>query len=291
MEIENTAGAAIYQEQPAWRILWNDRSPDSEAVNYALEESVGQAVATGEAPATIRLWRGPQGISVSKKDIRSNPAQHAAQMMKEVGWPIYVRQSGGTAVPHGPGTLNLSLFLPRPRKVHWSIEQIYQALGLPIQMMLARHFGLPSTFEAVPGSFCDGNYNVAIYGKKVAGTAQVWKGGPAGMSSARPGYVLAHATLLTHLDREEAVSALNAFYQLATQTRPVDVTTVGTIQQFTGKATEELDQIIYQGLVAAIKELTGTDQVEAPSEREWEEASLLEERCDPSYYAEHRRIG
>lgn len=279
------AGAAIYKAESAWRLVWNDLDPSAVATHYALEEAIGQTVAAGAAPATIRMWRGSQGISVAKKDIRSTAGQKAAKMMKEVGWPVYVRQSGGTAVPHGPGTLNFSLFLPRPREQQWSIEAIYRALGLPLQMMLADRFGLPSTFEAVPGSFCDGNFNVVIYGKKVAGTAQVWKGGPAGMSSGRPGYILAHATLLTHLDREAAVSALNAFYQLATDTRPVEVETVGTVQQFTNLEAEELDRMIQAGLLAALKELTGKEQIEAPSEAEWRIARSLEAHCYPGFYA------
>ncbi len=278
------AGAAIYKAEPAWRLVWNDLDSSAVATHYALEEAIGQTVAEKAAPATVRMWQGPQGISVAKKDIRTASGQRAAQMMKDVGWPVYVRQSGGTAVPHGPGTLNFSLFLPRPQEPQWSIEAIYRALGLPIQMMLADCFGLPSTFEAVPGSFCDGNFNVVIYGKKVAGTAQVWKGGPAGMSSGRPGYILAHATLLTHLDREAAVSALNAFYQLATNTRPVEVETVGTVQQFTNLEAEELDQKVQAGLLAALEELTGVEKIEAPSEAEWRIARSLEAHCHPGFY-------
>ncbi|OYD07442.1 lipoate--protein ligase family protein [Paludifilum halophilum] len=268
-----------------WRILC-EGDESSSPLSYAMEESVGEAVARGEAPATLRIWRGPRAIVVSKKDIRTEQAQHAAAMMRQADWPVFVRQSGGTAVPHGPGTLNLSLFLPRPQKDVWNIDEVYRMLGLPLMRMLRDTFGLDSYFGEVPGSFCDGRYNVVIRGKKVVGTSQVWKGGPAGLVSKRPGYILAHATLLTYIRREEAVSALNAFYELAEGTKPVYTETVATLNSWVEGSAPSLDRRVTEGLVTAIRDLTGADGVSRPSEREREAARAFLEHCRPEYYLE-----
>ncbi|MGG5828525.1 lipoyl protein ligase domain-containing protein, partial [Aeromonas salmonicida] len=37
--------------------------------------------------------------------------QAACEQLAREGWPVHVRDSGGTAVPHGAGILNLSLLL------------------------------------------------------------------------------------------------------------------------------------------------------------------------------------
>ncbi|GGE08581.1 hypothetical protein GCM10011571_07360 [Marinithermofilum abyssi] len=273
----------MYQEIKEWRVLWDDTPPT--ALSYAMEEALGRAVARQEAPATLRIWQGPQAIAVAKKDVLTPQAQQAAAMMKEVGWPVFVRQSGGTAVPHGPGTLNLSLFLPRPKDQRYSIDDVYRMLGLPLQKMLADTFGLDGYFAEVPGSFCDGRYNVVVDGKKLAGTSQVWKGGPAGLASRKPGYILAHATFLTHQDPKMAVSALNAFYEMAEGTRPVQLETVGTLAEFAGHpSVETLERQVREGLLQAIAGLTGVTEISVPSEKERAEAEAFVPQCDPRAY-------
>ncbi|SFS62566.1 lipoate--protein ligase family protein [Marininema halotolerans] len=284
-EAKNLARAAsIYREMKEWRII-DESFENATPLSYAMEEAIGEAVAHGKAPATLRIWQGPQGLVVAKKDIRTRSGMDAALMMKGVDWPVYVRQSGGTAVPHGPGTLNLSLFLPRPKESAWTIDDIYRMLGYPLMKMAKAILGLDSYFGEVPGSFCDGRYNVVIQGKKVVGTSQVWKGGPAGLSSKRPGYVLAHATLLVHTDREQAVSALNAFYEMAEGDRPVYIDTVATLASFSSLQGEELERAVRKGLVEAIQDLTGgADLFATASADEIDKAPTYLDHCQPQHY-------
>ncbi|MFC4076300.1 lipoate--protein ligase family protein [Salinithrix halophila] len=290
MNEQMAAAAAIYREAGRWRVI-DEPFMASSPLDYAMEEAVGEAVASGEEPATLRIWQGPRALVVAKKDIRTPRALNAALMMSGMEWPVYVRQSGGTAVPHGPGTLNLSLFLPRPKEASWNIDDVYRMLGLPLMRMAKETFGLDSYFGEVPGSFCDGRYNVVIQGKKVVGTSQVWKGGPAGLSSKRPGYILAHATLLVHAEREAAVSALNAFYEMAEGERPVYIDTVATLDSFISLPAEELEKKVRQGLLQAIDGLTGGAEVTpSPSNRERGEASRYLARCRPEYYGERPRV-
>lgn len=283
MSDDFTVAASIYQQYPSWRVLVESlEEPDP--FTYGMEEAVGEAVAREEVPPTLRIWRGPQALVVAKKDLRFQQAVDAAGMMKQVDWPVYVRQSGGTAVPHGTGTVNLSLFLPRPRRIEWTIDDVYRALGLPLARMLRDAYGLEPYFGEVPGSFCDGRFNVVVQGKKIVGTSQVWKGGPAGLTSKRPGYILAHATLLTTIDRQQAVSALNAWYELAEGTRPVYIDTVATLADFVPQAQAE-DGAVVAALLDAVSPLLKHYRLEnEPTLQERQAAPAHQANAEPETY-------
>ncbi|PTM57621.1 lipoate--protein ligase family protein [Desmospora activa] len=283
MDEDFSVAESIYQQYPSWRVL-AESLDEPTPLAYGVEEAVGEAVAREVVPPTLRIWRGPQALVVAKKDLRQQRAVDAAGMMKQVDWPVYVRQSGGTAVPHGAGTVNLSLFLPRPRKIEWTIDDIYRGLGLPLIRMLRDAYGLEPYFGEVPGSFCDGRFNVVVQGKKIVGTSQVWKGGPAGLTSKRPGYILAHATLLTTIDREQAVSALNAWYQMAEGTRPVYIDTVATLASFVPPAQAQ-DKPVVSALLEAIRSLVKNYRLEQePTPQEREAGPKYDENADPETY-------
>lgn len=126
---------------------------------------------------------------------------------------MVVRSSGGTAVPHMAGMLNLSIAFPRATAPNLSIEEVYMALCAPIQLAL-RTLGIQTELGEVPGSFCDGRFNVVSSARKLAGTAQTWRQGLAGVPSSR-GHVLAHATLHVNPDIRTATNVVNRFYELA----------------------------------------------------------------------------
>ncbi len=103
---------------------------------------------------------------------------------------MHVRLSGGGVVPQGAGVLNLHLGYivntPNPLLV---AEAHYQALcGLLAELF--EHFGIRTNTQTVQGSFCDGRYNLAAAGRKIAGTAQHWQ---RDQSAANRYRVLSHA--------------------------------------------------------------------------------------------------
>lgn len=138
--------------------------------------------------AGAHLWQASQCLIVTRKDMRLPHYQSACEQLAAEGWPVYVRDSGGTAVPHGAGILNLSLLLPRTTT---DLGHYYQLLGAPLLALLA-DYGLQGGYDFVPGSFCDGQYNLVIGGRKITGTAQRWLA-PA---QDHRGAVLAQAMLL-----------------------------------------------------------------------------------------------
>src|SRR5690606_18421418 len=77
-------------------------------------------------------------------------------------------------------------------------------------MAMLRSRGICGTYRAVPGTMCDGAYNVVVDDRKLAGTAQRWRS----LGHDRPGEhaVLAHLALFVDLDHIEAAESINALY-------------------------------------------------------------------------------
>ncbi|QQE77785.1 ligase [Alicyclobacillus sp. SO9] len=190
--------------------------------NIDLDGEIGQQVARQQHPPVIRLWRSANqtGIAVSRKDVATPAAKEAQRIIMEEGLDVVVRQTGGTAVPQGPGVLHISFLLPR---VHESrtTDDYYRLLCGPLIDYFGT-LGLEAETGALQGSYCDGTYNVLIGHKKLVGTAQAWRGGLAGISSRHPGYILAHANLVVEYDLVLATRRINHFYELAQETYRVN---------------------------------------------------------------------
>ncbi len=153
------------------------------------------------------LWQAPQCLIVTRKDTRLPRYAAACKQLAAEGWPVHVRDSGGTAVPHGAGILNLSLLLPRTTT---DLAHYYRLLGAPLLTLLAE-YGLAGSYDFVPGSFCDGQYNLVIGGRKITGTAQRWLA----PGQDHQGAVLAQAMLLVAGDVDEGTKMASRFYELA----------------------------------------------------------------------------
>lgn len=194
------------------QVTTSEDEADSSA-NILLDDALAREVGKGIRPPTVRVWRhtAVRGLVVSKRDAAGEAGERAVQLMADEGCPIIVRHTGGTAVPHGEGVLNLSFLLPRQTQ-QVSTDSYYQLLCQPLLDWL-RGMGLTEVATgALPGSYCDGNYNVLVDGQKLVGTAQAWRGGLAGTASKHPGYVLAHACIVIDVDFAWATAAINRFY-------------------------------------------------------------------------------
>ncbi len=158
------------------------------------------AAATGRAAA--HLWHGEPGLVVPRS-CTSLPGWPAAARAHAV----QVRASGGGVVPQGPGVLNLSLVWRAGGSTGTTpsgTEAIYRALCAELAAGLAR-LGLVVAPQAVPGSLCDGRFNLALAGRKLAGTAQSWR-----RVAGQP-VVLAHAVIVVDADPLALTEAANAF--------------------------------------------------------------------------------
>ncbi|WP_368161382.1 protein ligase [Aeromonas sp. R5-3] len=184
------------------------------------------------------LWQAPQCLIVTRKDTRLPRYQAACEQLAAEGWPVHVRDSGGTAVPHGAGILNLSLMLPRTTT---DLAHYYRLLGAPLLALLGE-YGLEGSYDFVPGSFCDGQYNLVIGGRKVTGTAQRWLA----PGQDHEGAVLAQAMLLVAGDVDEGTRMASRFYELAggeLRFLPGTSTTLAQAINWQGREDELVDRV------------------------------------------------
>lgn len=180
---------------------------DPVAAELALLERASEPLA--------QLWQAPRSLVVPRSYRRHAGFDALCADFAAAGWPVHVRPSGGGLVPQGPGIINLSLAYTVPGSPgRWS-EPIYRHLCRLIQASL-RALGVETQWQHVPGSFCDGRFNLACgdgaHARKIAGTAQYWRLLPAAPGAAPRGYaVLAHALVLVDPDLDAMHQRANAF--------------------------------------------------------------------------------
>lgn len=155
------------------------------------------------------IWQTHHGIVVPRSHAHYDNFDQAMTSSKARGWPVFLRDTGGGAVVQGPDVINLSMSFISGPTVDDRIGSAYRLLCEPLMAML-RSRGIEGAYRAVSGSMCDGAYNVVVADRKLAGTAQRWKG----LGRHRPEQysVLAHFAMFLDLDLSAAAEAINALY-------------------------------------------------------------------------------
>jgi hypothetical protein len=226
----------------------------------ANERQLLREIATGDGTPRFAVWRTPQALIVPRGMPGRANFEVAATNAEAAGWPVYERDTGGDLTPQTPGIVNLSLVF-RMEEARPSIAVAYKRLTRPVIDFLKSEFGLDATTQAVPGAFCDGAYNIAVGGKKLAGTAQRWRllnadarGAEAGTGGAAPASVaprvaprplaesatapasavLAHVALMCTIDLAPAIEMLNTFYRDLGLERHVDLDKHVTLVELAG---------------------------------------------------------
>jgi lipoate-protein ligase A len=192
----------------------------SPAATVARDAELLDAVRAGAAPPVARIWENARCLVAARSDARLPRFAAAAEELAREGWPVCVRESGGTTIPQGPGILSLTLVFRPPPGAPFTIEAGYDAVCRPIERALAA-LGLAAERGPVGDAFCDGRFDLATFGRKIAGTAQRWRAVPGGPSPER-GAVLLHAVVLADTDRPEGIGAVNRFYERAGSPRRAD---------------------------------------------------------------------
>lgn len=254
---------------PQWRLVVEEQ-PGSVEEKIARDAAVGAWVAGGGTP-TYRLWVNDRCLVVSRRDVLQGWRRTRTVISGVDGWPVRVRSSGGTAVPHGPGILQFSLVIPRVEGV--TMDQVYRTLCRPLQLALGE-FGWRAEFGRVPGAFCDGAHNLVVGGRKVAGTSQSWKGGLAIPGSSGKGYILAHGTLWVRVDPGFAARLLNDFYELVSGERPVRAEAAVSLHLLPGGEGVDVPQLIGR-LVEILRGPLGPEKVRVEAVTRLQEEEIL----------------
>jgi hypothetical protein len=169
---------------------------------YDAEMRYMQQMRTGGADARWYDWVPALSLSVSGRE-----ALKLGDLSRFLAEPVAIRGTGGTAVPQGPGTINMSVFSHHPR--HPGILETYRSLCTALQDGFAA-LGLQTSIGARPGSFCDGDHNILYQDQKLVGTAQRWA-----MRADGAAICLHHCVILAGADPDWLCARPEALYDHA----------------------------------------------------------------------------
>ncbi|WP_408011830.1 biotin/lipoate A/B protein ligase family protein [Pseudalkalibacillus sp. A8] len=158
--------------QPEWRII--DQTTLGESFHalqsFAMDDTLCSSIGSEDSPPTVRAWVHPKTIVLGIQDSRLPNLTEGVQYLKEQGYEVIVRNSGGLAVVLDDGVLNLSLVLSeKEQKI--DIDLGYEAMVYLTEELL-KPYGLAFERKEISTSYCPGKYDLSIDGKKFAGISQ-----------------------------------------------------------------------------------------------------------------------
>lgn len=198
-----------------------------------LEDAVLKRAVVPYSTPCCFIWSMPQCLVVPKGIAAHPEFKGASAAMKQAGWPVHVRQTGGDLTPQLPGVINISYVFSLPFNEKTCISTAYDYLCQPIMDYLLRDFGIISYCSSVDGAFCDGKYNVVIDGLKIAGTAQKWRQYK-GANDERFVAVLGHVAILGDVDLPLLIGATNEFYKACNIDRIISTENHTTLADLVG---------------------------------------------------------
>lgn len=182
---------------------------------FEKESQVILQLQSGELEQCLLLWQAIEATLVLPAGNKWPESTELKAALAFNNWQLLSRKTGGAPVPQCPGIINLSHLYVWPENQAYSVKLAYENLCAVLNVFFAK-FGLTSKAHATEFSYCDGDYNVNINGKKIVGTAQrviIKKGGGK--------IVLAQAFILLDVLLEELIKPVNLCYQLTNKNERV----------------------------------------------------------------------
>ncbi|WP_207802328.1 lipoate--protein ligase family protein [Paenibacillus xerothermodurans] len=157
---------------PAETLIW-DRTeqiePSDVLVPFALDELLCRQAGRGGAPM-VHIWRHPRAFVMGLRDSRLPHVREAKRWLESLGYSVAVRNSGGAAVPLDLGVVNISLILPKRQgqiDFRHDFELMYRLIRDALRALS------PNVAKGeIKGSYCPGDYDLSVGGRKFCGIAQ-----------------------------------------------------------------------------------------------------------------------
>lgn len=137
--------------------------------SFAIDDALATAVSEGDSSPTFRSWLHPKTMVLGIPDGRLPYLDDGVSFLKKEGYDVMIRNSGGLAVALDEHVLNLSLVIPNVQEI--SIHDAYDAMVHFVQQMFVDLTSDIQAYEIV-GSYCPGDYDLSIDGRKFAGVSQ-----------------------------------------------------------------------------------------------------------------------
>lgn len=119
----------------------------------------------------VHLWPLEKTVILGMLDKQMPYLEQGLAVIRQAGYTPLVRNLGGLAVVADDGVLNFSLFLPNSTQDKLDIKGAYRLMQALVQEILADQRVTVEAYE-IAGSYCPGNFDLSIRGKKFAGLAQ-----------------------------------------------------------------------------------------------------------------------
>ncbi len=136
---------------------------------FAVEDLICKQAGEARMPA-LHMWRHARAFIMGLRDRKLPFAAEAMAELRRKQYAVGVRHSGGAAVPLDDGVLNISLVLPKmPGDTNF--HQDFARMAHLLELVLGR-FGITFDIGEIKQSYCPGDYDLSVSGRKFCGIAQ-----------------------------------------------------------------------------------------------------------------------
>ncbi|MFZ4454076.1 lipoate--protein ligase family protein [Salibacterium aidingense] len=212
--------------------------------SFAFDDTFCVSTGRGASPV-MRAWVHSPTIVLGIQDSRLPYAAEGVRFLENQGYQVIVRNSGGLAVVLDEDIFNLSFIFQEDKK--FSIHSGYDFMWEIARLLFADAPGPVEAFE-VKGSYCPGDYDLSINGKKFAGISQ----------RRIRGGVAVQLYMAARGSGSERASLLKDFYEHAVQEEPtkfwwprITPQTMASLSEIYGK-TIAVNHILYR-LLTTVK--------------------------------------
>lgn len=139
--------------------------------HFALADSLMTHIGKQQQPAALHFWPTQNLMILGMMDTKLPYFSTGIKVIQSYGQDYIVRNSGGLAVVGDAGVLNFSLVFPEEPADRISIDEGYDYMFRLIKEVFKEYDQTIEAYE-IPDSYCPGDFDLSIDGKKFAGIAQ-----------------------------------------------------------------------------------------------------------------------
>lgn len=210
-------------------------SADLLRLSPVLAETVARWSADRQSSAVVIRHQRPY-ILLGPKDRRLPTLSDAVRWLNSLGYPVFMRIGGGSAVLLDEQCLSFAVSQPCHDFTVWEANFRSMAQGVIDGL---RAIGIPCEFGRAKGSYCEGPYDLVSEGRKIAGIAQAIRGG----------FALVSGMLLIRQDPVDTTALLQEFYRRAGSDLVLDADAVTALNRLTG-----MEEVTVEAVETALRD-------------------------------------
>ena len=143
---------------------------DNASAHFALTDALITYAGVNEQPV-LHFWQTPPLAILGMMDTRISHFKQALSVFDAYDHDVVIRNSGGLAVVSDPGVLNVSLIYPSNGN-RLTINTGYEFMLDFIRKTFYPLFPYEIKAYEITNSYCFGDFDLSIEGKKIAGISQ-----------------------------------------------------------------------------------------------------------------------